>query len=123
MYRSSLIGGISITYAELLCLKLTVVVDYNYIILNKCVKERADNNLSETVMGPGQKIRVKIFWLGQVSHLWFGFEFGKFPLKCQIFQYFSLWIKKISSSQVKKYLGYLLRVKSKLGSGRVRAHL
>jgi len=36
--------------------------------------------------------------LGWVSHLWFGFEFQKFPLKRQIFQFFpfrskkSLWV-------------------------------
>jgi len=51
------------------------------------------------VMGPGQKfltlvgsIFVVRVSLGQVSHLWLGFGFGKFPLK-------------ISSGQVKKYLG------------------
>jgi len=31
---------------------------------------------------------------GQVSHLWFGFEFGKFPLKMSNFQFFSLRVKK-----------------------------
>jgi len=33
------------------------------------------------------------------------YESGKFPTKPQFFQYFSLWIKKISLGQVKKYLG------------------
>jgi len=32
--------------------------------------------------------------LGRVSHLWFGFEFVKFPPKMSIFQFFSLRIKK-----------------------------
>jgi len=35
----------------------------------------------------------KIFYPGRVSHLWFGSEFGKFP---QIFQFFSLRVKKKS---------------------------
>jgi len=44
-------------------------------------------------MGPGL---VNFLWLrsGRVSHLWFGFR--KFPLKCQIFQFLPLWVKKIS---------------------------
>jgi len=40
--------------------------------------------------------------LGRVSHLWFGF--GNFPLKIQNFQFFALWVKKISVGRVKKYL-------------------
>jgi len=47
------------------------------------------------VMGPGQKFlnRVgSIFcdWVGsgRVSHLWFGLEFGKFPLKTSNFSIF-----------------------------------
>jgi len=36
----------------------------------------------------------KNFDPGRVSHLWFGFEFGKFPLKISNFQFFSLRIKK-----------------------------
>jgi len=51
-------------------------------------------------MVPGQK------FLGWVSHLWFGFEFGKFALKMSNFSiFFALGQKKISSSQVKKYPG------------------
>jgi len=43
---------------------------------------------------------------GRVSHLLFGFEFGKFPLKnVKIFNFFPLIKKKISSGWVKKYLG------------------
>jgi len=62
--------------------------------------------------------------------LWFGFEFGKYPLKMSNFSIFfpsnqkkslrvgskSTWVKGGSAS-------YLLQVKSKLGSGLVRAHL
>jgi len=44
-------------------------------------------------MGPGSKI----FDLGQVSHLWFGFGFGKFALKMSNFSILSLRVKKISS--------------------------
>jgi len=49
------------------------------------------------VMGPGQKFltRVKLdqffvarVWSSRVSHLWFGFEFGKFPLKRSNFSIF-----------------------------------
>jgi len=41
-----------------------------------------------------------IFWgSDRVSHLWFGFEFGKFPLKMSIFLIF------FSLGRVKKYLG------------------
>jgi len=63
------------------------------------------------VMGPGQKFLTRV-GSSQVSHLWFGFGFGifplkshlrfgsgigKFPIKNQIFQFFSLWVKKIFS--------------------------
>jgi len=58
-------------------------------------------------MGPGQKnfTRVRSIFCGsgRVSHLWFGLEFGKFPLKRQIFQFFST--KKIALGRVRKYLG------------------
>jgi len=43
---------------------------------------------------------------GQASHFWFGSGFGnEFLLKISNFSFFSLGIKKISSGQVKKYLG------------------
>jgi len=61
---------------------------------------------------------------GRVSHLWFGLEFGKFPIKMSIFQFFSLRVKKkllrVGSESTRVKAGsasYLLRVKSKLGSG------
>jgi len=59
--------------------------------------------------------------LGRVSHLWFGSTgFRKFPLDK------SLWIKKISAGQVKKYpgqrwVGHLFTAGQKYGQ--VRAHL
>jgi len=40
-----------------------------------------------------------------------GLNLENFPKKCQIFQFFSLWVKKISSGGS---ASYLLRVKSKL---------
>jgi len=54
--------------------------------------------------------------LGWVSHLWFRFGLGKFPLKNHIFQIFALWVKKShrvesKSTQVKA------RVKVSLGQG------
>jgi len=66
----------------------------------------------------------KIFGPGRVSHLWFGFGFGKFLLKmsnCSIF--LLLGQKKPFSGRVKntrvkgRSASYLLRVKSKLRSG------
>jgi len=41
--------------------------------------------------------------LGRVGSATYGF--GKFPLKIPNFQFFSLWIKKTFSGQVKKYSG------------------
>jgi len=67
--------------------------------------------------------RVNFLWLwsGRVSHLWFGFEFGKFSLIRSKFSiFFPSGQKQISSGRVKGGLAsYLLRVKSKLGLGRV----
>jgi len=82
-------------------------------------------------MGRGQKIlpgsgRINFLRLGSgwVSHLWFGFEFGKFPLKKFKFSIFCPSGQKKSfrvgseSTQVRGgSASYLLRVKSKLGSG------
>jgi len=86
------------------------------------------------VMGPGQKFLTRVRSIfcgsGRVSHLWFGLEFGKFPLKMSNFSiFFPSGQKKLlrvgsESTQVKAgSASYLLRVKSKLGSGRVMAHL
>jgi len=69
---------------------------------------------------------------GQVSHLWFhwfGFGFGKFPLKMSNFSIFfpsgqkkSLQVRS-KSTRVKGRLPLIYCVKSKLGSGQVRAHI
>jgi len=65
--------------------------------------------------GSGLKI------LDPVSHLWFGFELGKFPLKMSIFslrgQKKSLWVGSKSILVKGGSSSYLLRVKSKLGLG------
>jgi len=54
-------------------------------------------------MGPGQKILIQVgpifCCLGRISHLWFGFGFGKYPLKISNSAIFSLRVKKISSGQ------------------------
>jgi len=61
---------------------------------------------------------------GRVSHLWFGFEFGKFPLKKSNFSSFcpsgqkkSLRVGSESTRVGGRPASYLLRVKSKHGSG------
>jgi len=83
--------------------------------------ERACENPLMTftiVMGPGQKILC--LGSGRVSHLWFGFKFGKFPLKMSNFSIFSLRVKINIFGSGRKVPGsasYLLRIKSKLGSG------
>jgi len=72
------------------------------------------------VMGPGQKLFTQVGSIfcgsGQVRHLWFGLEFGKYPLKMSKFSIF------FPSGQKRTRLkggsaSYLLRVKSKLGEG------
>jgi len=62
--------------------------------------------------------------LGRVSHLWFGFEFGKFPLKMSNFSIFfpsgkkkSLRVRLESTRVEGGSASYLLRAKSKLRSG------
>jgi len=62
--------------------------------------------------------------LGWVSHLWFGFEFGKFLLKMSNFSIFSLWLKKNLFGLGRKVPGSkmgqpLIYCGSKVGSGRV----
>jgi len=66
-------------------------------------------------MGPGQKILTRVgsgqFFVarvrsGRLSHLWFGLEFGKFPLKMSNFSiFFPSGQKKIASGWVGKYPG------------------
>jgi len=82
-------------------------------------------------MGPGQKFLTQarsIFYCsGRVSHLWFWFEFGKFPLKTSNFQFFSLRVKKnlFESDQKVPRRGSLLfnEGQNKLRLSWVRAHL
>jgi len=87
-------------------------------------------------MGPGQNF---LTWIGlgqffvararsgRVSHPWLGF--GKFLLKHQFFQFFtfgskkSLWVRSERMQVKGGSSSYLLLVKSKLKSGRVKAHL
>jgi len=64
--------------------------------------------------------------LGWVSHLWFGLKFGKFQQITSNFSIFfpsgqkkSLWVRSESTWVKAGSASYLLRVKSKLGSGRV----
>jgi len=51
--------------------------------------------------------RSKIFDPGQVGSAIYGLllEFQKFPLKCQIFQFFPCGSKKIALGRVEKYPG------------------
>jgi len=81
-------------------------------------------------MGPGQKFLTRVGSIfcgsGRVSHLWFGLEFGKFPLNMSNFSIFyplgqkkSLQVGSESTRVKAGSASYLLRVKSKLGSGRV----
>jgi len=84
-------------------------------------------------MGPGQKFLTQVgsgqFFVlgsGRVSHVWFGFEFQKFPLKMSNFSIFfpsgQKKLLQVGSESTRVEAGsasYLLRVKSKLGLGRV----
>jgi len=83
------------------------------------------------VMGPG---RVNFLWLGSgrvgSAIYGFGLKFGKFRLKMSNFSIFlpsgqkkSLRVGSESTRVKAGSASYLLRVKSKLGSGRVKAHL
>jgi len=73
------------------------------------------------VMGPGE-IFLTQAGSGSLSHFWFGLGFGKFPLKNQIFPFFSFLVKKSlrvgsKSTRVKGgSASYLQQVKSVFGS-------
>jgi len=88
------------------------------------------------MIGSGQKFLTRVVSIfcgsgqvesGRVSHLWFGFEFGKFSQKTSNFlpsgQKKSLRVGSERTRVEGGSVSYLLRVKSKLGSGRVRPHL
>jgi len=71
------------------------------------------NESSEVIDGSGSKIfdpgwvSFLCLGLGRVSHLWFGFEFGKFPLKTSNFSiFFPSDQKKISSGWVRNWPGW-----------------
>jgi len=88
-------------------------------------------------MGPGQNFLTRVGSVfcgsGRVESaifLWLAFEFGKFPLKMTNFsilfpsdQKKSLWVGSESTRVEGGSASYLLRVKSKLGSGWVGTHL
>jgi len=57
-----------------------------------CRLETSDGSGSKN-FDPG-RVKFLLLGLGRVSHFWFGYRFGKFPLKCQMFQFFALWVKK-----------------------------
>jgi len=73
-------------------------------------------------MGPGQNLLTWIWsgqffllGLGRVSHLWFGV--GKFPLNSQIFNFCTLWVKKILTSQKVPGVSFLFAADRKYPPG------
>jgi len=88
-------------------------------------------------MGQGQKIMTRVGSIiccsGRVSHLWFGFEFGKFPLQTSNFSIFfpsgqkkslraGRKVPRSKAGQLFIYFGSKVSL-GKVGSGQVRAHL
>jgi len=107
----------------IVCAQWKLLLYFAFIILNAhnlASMSTSDGSRSK-FFDPG-RVRLIFCGSGWVSHLWFGFEFGKFPIKMSNFSIFfplgqknlfgleSTWVKGGSAS-------YLLRVKSKLGSG------
>jgi len=83
--------------------------------------------LFNLVMGPGQKFLTQV-GSGQVSYLWFVFEFGKFHLKMSNFSIFFPSHQKnlfrLGQKVSRLKAGWpLIYCGSKVSSGRVRAHL
>jgi len=92
---------------------------FKHITIFSC-KHQVQSHLTfvQVVMGLGSKF----FDPGRVRHLWFGFEFEKLSLKMSNFSIFALRVKKNLFGSESTWVGgglasYLLRVKSKLGSG------
>jgi len=57
-------------------------------------------------MGPGRKFLTRVWSNFTWSAIFgLGMDLEKFPLKCQIFQFFAIRVKKMSSGWVEKYLG------------------
>jgi len=84
------------------------------------------NEHTRVVIGPGQKILTRI-GSGRVSHLWYGYGFGKFPLKLSNFSIFCPSGKNVIGSG-QKVPGSepgrpLINCGSKVCWGCVRAHL
>jgi len=97
---------------------------------SKCspVSSKKSSVLTLLVMGPGKKFLIQVRSIfcssGWIRSAIYGLGLENSPFKCQIFQFFSFRIKKISSDWVKKYPGqrwvgllFSAGVKSKLGSG------
>jgi len=88
--------------------------------IQNCNKKHEIYSLVHSSDGSGSKN----FDPGRVSHLRFGFEFQKFPLKMSNFSIFFLSgqkkllrVRSESTRVEARLVSYLLRVKSKLGSG------
>jgi len=75
--------------SEVLCLSPDPQFDLIFVVMLQTLKNKFPIARSEIhFQGLGEFCDFKIvkrvvmdfLWLGSVSHLWFGFEFGKFPL-------------------------------------------
>jgi len=102
-------------YAFSTCL-ISLALNTTYSITNKYKSSWPGwpVGLSLPSDGSGQKFLTRVgsgqFFVprvrsGRVRHLWFGFEFWKFPLKNVKFSIFFLRVKKIASGRVRKYPG------------------
>jgi len=62
-----------------------------------CDQRNPSENICRECSYVNKLTRVNFLWLvsGCVSHLWFGLEFGKFPLKMSNFSIFSIRVKKL----------------------------
>jgi len=58
------------------------------------------------IFDPGW-VNLLLLGLSWVSHLWFRFGPGKFPLRIPNFPIFAVWVKKFALRQVKKYPGQI----------------
>jgi len=103
---------------------MLILTEFQFFELNKNIQQFL-------IIKDNCWVRVKNLFprLGRVSHLWFGFGFGKFPLKIPNFEFFSFRVKKyhrVGSKGTRVIDGlasHPLRAKSMLRSDRVSAHL